>query len=298
MNLIQSINKKTRWIVHRFCVDHFPRIIIDRIWRREYGYTVDWKNPRDLNEKIQWLTCYGDTRLWPVLADKYRVRDYVAKKGYTHLLTQLYGVWTNAKDIDFDSLPERFVLKCNHDCGSAIIVDKSKGFDREAIICELNNKLRKKFGYDHCEPHYNRIPARVVAEEYLESKSDTFSKSLVDYKVWCFNGKACSIFVCYNRQRDSVFINLYDLNWHAHPEYMVYSQHFRQAEDIVRKPDSFDAMIRAAEDLSVGLPEARVDFYDIDGKLYFGEITLSSSRGRMEYFTKEYLKELGGKVVL
>lgn len=298
MKLIHTINKKARWIAHMFCVDLFPRIVIDRTWRREYGYTVNWKDPRDLNEKIQWLICYGDTRRWPALADKFRVRNYVAEKGYAHLLTQLYGVWKHAEDIDFDSLPDRFVLKCNHDCGSTIIIDKSKGVDREKIIRELNNNLHRKFGYDNCEPHYNRIPPRVIAEEYLESRNDTFSNSLVDYKVWCFDGKASSIFVCYNRQRDSLAISLFDLEWHAHPECLVYSQHFLPAEDTISKPDCLDAMIRTAEDLSIGLPEARIDFYDIDGKLYFGEITLTSSRGRMEYFTKDYLLELGRKVIL
>lgn len=289
----KRIINRIKWEHYKFLVDHYPRKVLDKIWKREFGYTVDWNNPRDLNEKIEWLICYGDTSKWPLLADKYRVREYVKQKGLGHLLPQLYGVWDDANKIEFSKLPKKFVLKCNHDCGSYQIINKEKGFDKEAIKDKLNKHLKQKFGYRHCEPHYNKIKPLIIAEEFLESTQDTFSTSLVDYKIWCFDGKPNCIFTCYNRDLLGMETNIYDLNWNVHPEYSVFNNHFRDGKGQIPKPIILEEMLKAASILSKNLPEARIDFYIVDGTLKFGEITLTSSCGRMKYFTEEYLKELG-----
>ena len=286
-------------IGYRFLVDHYPRVIIDHRWKRDYGYSIDWNNPRDLNEKIQWLICYGDTSLWPILADKYLVRDYVKSKGLGHLLPELYGVWEDANDIDFNTLPDKFVLKCNHDSGSTHIVDKAKGYSKEFLVRDLNDHLRYKFGYRFCEPHYNKIHPKIIAEQVLFSEKDSaFSSSLVDYKVWCFNGKPYSVWVCYNRDHDKTYVNEYDLEWIAHPEYSVFTDHYRDGHCLVPKPEPLSDMLEIAGRLSEGQPEVRVDFYIVDGRLYFGEMTLTSNYGRMAFYTKDYLIELGDQVKL
>lgn len=128
--------KHRRWLIM-----HNPRKVIDAIWQREFGYAVDWDNPRNLNEKIQWLICYGDTSQWPRLTDKHEVRRYVAEKGYSDLLIRQYGVWERTEQIDFESLPEKFVLKCNHDSGSVLIVDKKVGFNRDEVVGRFNKKV-------------------------------------------------------------------------------------------------------------------------------------------------------------
>ena len=283
---------------YNYLVDHYPRIIIDRIWKKNYGRKMNWKNPVDINEKIQWLICYGDTSLWPTLADKYKVREYVTNLGYGHILPELYGHWENANDIDFDALPEKFVIKCNHDCGSCHIIDKKKGFDKKAIVSELNACLKRKFGYRNCETHYNKIQPMIIAEQFLESKQDSFSSSLIDYKVWCFDGKPYSIFVCYNRDHLVKDVNVYDTMWNVHPEYSIFTSTCKDGMGRCPKPIALEEMLEAASILSKGQPEVRVDFYIVDGKLYFGELTLTSSRGRMDYFTKDYLIELGNQVKL
>ena len=294
MNMLYRIKS----FIYNYLVDHYPRIIIDRIWKKTYGRKMNWKNPIDINEKIQWLICYGNTSLWPTLADKYKVREYVTNLGYGHLLPELYGHWEDANDINFDALPDKFIIKCNHDSGSWQIIDKEKGFDKKEITNKLNASLRKKFGYRYCEPHYNKIQPQIIAEQFLESKQDSFSSSLVDYKVWCFDGKPFSIFVCYNRDHHGIDVNLYDLSWQVHPEYSVFSPHYRNGKGIVPKPKNLEMILKVASDLSMGLPEARVDFYIVNGKMYFGEITLTSACGRMDYFTKEYLIELGNQIKL
>ncbi len=303
---LSSILSKAREIAgyerYKYRVDHCPQKIIDLIWQREYGYKIDWNNPKDLNEKIQWLICFGDTSNWPLLADKYRVREYVAKKGLSELLPELYGVWSDARDIDFTKLPEKFILRCNHDSGSTYIIDQSTEYDKEAIIIDLNKHLKKKYGYAFCEPHYNLIKPRVIAQEFLNSNTDSFSTQLVDYRVWCFHGKPYSIWVDYYpdnyRETHHKNIDVYDLNWNHHPEFESFSKRYQDGGGIVPRPENLSEMLDAAQILSENLPEARIDFYIVNGQLYFGEITLTSNRGRITHFTKEYLLELGNQIKL
>ena len=271
---------------------------VDRVWKNEFGYKVDWKNPRDINEKIQWLMCYGDTSLWSDLSDKIKVKEFLESRGYGDLVVPTLGVWERAKDIDYDALPERFVLKCNHDSGSTHIIDKKKGFDKEAINKDLDKHLKVKFGYVNGETYYNRIKSRILAEEYLEAKNEDFSSSAIDYKVWCFDGKPYSVWACYSRSAECAYVNIYDLDWNVHPEYSVFTDHYRNGEGKVPKPKTFDHMMTVAADLSKGFPEVRVDFYEIDGRLYFGEMTFATLAGKINFYTPEYLKELGDHVKL
>lgn len=293
-----NIKKQIKWQIRKFLIDHYPKMIIDHEWPGQFGRKIDWKNPRDINEKIQWLISYSDISEWTRLADKYRVREFVKERGLEHLLVELYGVWENAEDIDYDALPNKFVLKCNHDSGSVFIIDKAKGYDRNKINNELNDILKRKFGYLGCEPHYNRIKPCIIAEEFLEDRGNSFSKTLVDYKVWAFNGKVKSFWVCYNRSKDAVFVNIYDTDWNYHPECTVQTNHYRDGGGIVPRPQKLNDMISAASILSKGFPQVRVDFYEVNGVLYFGEMTFSSIGGRMDVYTKEYLAELGQEVVL
>ena len=295
--MILFILNKLKDFNYKYLVDHYPRVIIDKIWKRKYGYIIDWNHPRDLNEKIEWLICYGDTSGWPDLADKYKVRDYVWQKGFGEMLTRLYGIWNDAGAIDFNALPDRFVLKCNHDCGTSRIIDKTRPFDREDIVRHFNDCLKTKYGYNYCEPHYNKIKPLLFAEEYLPPDI-SLSSSQIDYKVWCFEGKATIILVCHSREQDSLLIDVYDLDWNAHPEYCVFSSKYKDGQGVIPRPVHLEEMVRTAEVLSTGLHEARIDFYSVKGRLYFGEITLTSASGRMTYFTKEFLVEIGNRIQL
>ena len=291
---------KCKHYVHLFLLDHFPKVIISRRWKREMGYSLDWKHPRDINEKIQWLLVYGDTSEWTRLADKYKVREYVKEKGLEHLLVPLYGVWDDTKQIDFDALPEKFVLKCNHDYGSTILVDKnSADYNRKDICEKLDNCMKKDFGYKG-ELHYRGIPRKIIAEKYLEmcDSDKALSSSIIDYKVWCFNGEPCSIITMYDRTKDSLINEAYDLDWNAHPEYLVPSRHCWIGNGKIPKPKSFSEMMEASSILSKGFPEVRVDFYEIDGRLFFGEMTFTSGEGMMKQYTPEYRKFLGDQVIL
>ena len=292
MFIRKVINKlKREW--YKYQVDHCPKNILSEKYRKTFGHEINWGNPQDLNEKIQWLQVYSDTSEWSRLTDKYLCREFIREKGYEHLLVDLLGVYHSAEEIDYDAMPEKFVLKCNHDSGSTQIIDKSKGFDKEAINRNLNSHLKVKFGYLGCEPHYNTIKPLIIAEEFLEDNQTTFSSSAVDYKVFCFNGKPHIIWAAYNRTKQSVETDSYDLNWNFLPDYYGENNHYLKGKGIVPRPKCLDEMIKVASDLSTGFPQVRVDFYEINGRLYFGEMTFTSNCGRMPFFSQKALDKMG-----
>ena len=271
---------------------------MDRDWRRSFGYTPNWKNPRDLNEKIQWLITYGDTSRWTELADKVRVKDYVIKCGYPDIVVPTLGVWDRAEDVDFDTLPRKFVIKCNHDSGSTYLVDKDKGFDEGRLREDLKCHLQDKFGYRFGEMYYNSIKPRILAEKFLEGYDSDVSSSIIDYKIWCFGGVPTGILTCFDRKKESLRMNQYDVGWNVHPEWSVFSDTFRDGQGLLQRPKNLEYMLEIAAKLSSGFPEVRVDLYDLGGKVYFGEMTFSSLCGKMTYYSKEYLKQLGEQVIL
>ena len=277
---------------HEWELDHHHDRVVQREWKKRYGRTIDWNHPADINEKIQWLMCFSDTSEWTRLSDKVRVRNYVAEKGFGDLLVPLLGTWNRSADIPWESLPEKFVLKCNHDSGSTHIIDAST--DREAVAAALDEALKQKYGYRHGEMHYNGIEPCILAEAYLDGGEAV----PVDYKVWCFDGKPYCIWACHGRTADHVYVNVYDLDWTPRPEASVFTDHYRDGGCSLPKPATLPQMLEAAAKLSEGFPEVRVDFYEIRGRLYFGEMTFASLMGRMDFYTDDFLKELGDQVIL
>ena len=266
------------------------RAVVRREWRRA-GNKMDFRHPRDINEKIQWLLCSPVSRGWDRYADKLAVRDYVAACGLEDLLVPLLGVWDSAEAIDFAALPRRAMLKCNHDSGSSFAVDKeAAGFDEAAVRAFFARKLRRKFGYVNGEMYYNRIRPRVLAEPFLEP--DPGRDSIPDFKVWCFDGKPYMVWACINRKKDSVEVCSYSPDWTKVPDADRPTPHYRAAGDIPR-PQHLERMLAAAATLSRGFPVVRVDFYEAGGKLYFSEMTFAPYGGRIDFHTPEYLRVLG-----
>ena len=265
---------------------------IQRIWKKEFGYRIDWDHPRDLNEKIQWLLCFSDTSEWSRLADKLQVREYVRSKGFEDLLVPLLGHWERPEDIPWDQLPERFVLKCNHDSNSTRIV--GPGTDREELSEHFRRRLRLHFGSLAGETFYNRIPPRILAEEYLDAGTEKPN----DYKVWCLDGKPYCIFACTEREGTYLKINVFHLDWTPWEGACAYDEHHRDGGYKAARPQQLERMLEVAEVLAEGFPEVRVDFYEVRGRLYFGEMTFASMAGRMHYFTPAFLREMGSHVTL
>lgn len=293
--ILRPVVRPLRSTIHRFMVDHFLKHELEKKWLNFAGTPIDWNNPKTLNEKIQWLICFSDTSEWTRLADKILVREFIKQKGFEDILIPLIGTWNDARDIDFDSLPDKCVLKCNHDSGSVVIIDKAKGYDKESAIEKLNGKLKLKYGYASCEPHYNKIKPCVLCEEFVDFElgGKNFSSSPIDYKIFCYNGVPDSILVVYNRNIESVELETYDLDWNHRPEWEATHIYYRKGRGIVPRPDSLSQMLSAARVLSAGFPQVRVDFYDVKGKLYFGEMTFTSDSGVMPYLSDEYQLRAG-----
>lgn len=277
----------------KFIMVYFPQKQAEYLYKQSFGKFIDWKHPRDLNEWINYFSFKTDTTIWTKLADKYKVREYVKEKGLENILIPLLGHWKSVEDIDFDSLPNSFVIKCNNGSGDAIIVQDKNQISFNNITNTLNQSLNRKFGLESAEPHYLRIKPCIIAEEYLPSTEI----SVIDYKVWCFNGDPYCIFTGSNRnhERHTVDFNVFDLEWNRMNVYMTE----RYKNDIfVPKPKHLEDMLKYAKKLSDGFPQVRVDFYEVNEKVYFGEMTFTSQCGRMDYFTPEFLKIMGQKVNL
>ena len=291
--------KQLRIKIGELLATYLPILYVNIQWRRFFGKKMDWENPKDLNEKIQWLKRYTDTSPWTILSDKFKVRDYVKQCGYEANLVKLYGCWKNAWDIEWNSLPKQFVLKVNNGSGDVILCYDKENINKEEIGKKLNNLLSKKFGASTYERHYTKIAPLIIAEELLDkAKQPIVSSSLIDYKIWCFNGTPECIWTCYNRSKKGIEVAVYDLNWVFHPEWSEFSSYYKKASMLLPRPASLTKMLEIASKLSKGFPQVRVDLYEVDGKTYFGEMTFTSDGGLMPYFSQNYLEYLGSKVVL
>ncbi len=279
--------------------NHCPEMLLKMRYRYVFKKPLNLKVPKDLNEKILWAKLYSDTTAWTRLADKYEVRKYVEEIGLSDYLVKLYAVWYNVKEVDFDALPDTFILKANNGDGKGTntIIKKSDLTEEKklGVLTMIDTWLhRKNIGTLHAEPHYKGMRPCVIAEEVLPL--DPGASSLTDYKIWCFNGKAYYVWVCNDRNRggNSAHVMTYDVNWNAHPEFSVFNSDYQRGE-IIPKPSNLDEMIRVAERLSQGFPELRVDLYNVQGKIYFGELTFTSQGGFMDFYTPEFNLELGSK---
>lgn len=258
--------------------EDYPAVL--QTWfERVTGDELDLENPITFNQKIQWLKLFDSTREKGVLADKYLVRDYVSDRiGSSHLVP-LLGVWENPDDIDFDLLPERFVLKATHGCGWNIIVKEKSNLNVREVKRKLRNWLKRDYSmmaglelqYRYCQP-------RVIAEKYLENENG----DLFDYKFFCFGGNVESIMFLKERS-SGLKMAFFDKEWRKLP--YVYS--CPRIEEEVPKPSFLREALQYAETLAQGFPHVRVDFYISHSGVRFGEMTFTTMSGVCKWSPKE-----------
>lgn len=248
----------------------------------ECGRKLELENPKRFNDKLQWLKLYYRNPLWTQMVDKYRVKQLVTDKVGKEYVIPCLGVWNKAEEIEWDSLPNQFVLKSNHDSGNSgvfIVKDKSK-IDKNKLIRRINRSLRKDASSAGREWPYRDVPRKVFAEQYLEDESG----ELRDYKFFCFDGKVKYLYVATERQSGNLKFNYFDMDfnplpmWQSHP----------QSDKPIPKPETFEKMKELAAILSKGLPEVRVDFYEVEGHVYFGEFTFFSLGGMATFHPDEW----------
>lgn len=244
-------------------------------YRLRVGRPLNTENPTTLNEKLQWLKFNYRFPLQSIVSDKLLVRDYVAEKIGAEYLIPLLGSWENYDDVDFDKLPEQFVLKCNHDSGGLVVcTDKSKLNHKEAKR-KLEKSLKSNFFYIGREYQYRNIKPRIICEQFISDNG----KVPMDYKIYCFNGKPDVILVCRDRFSNNSHRASYlyfDQDWKFQP---LNKEDENLVDVDILKPKNLDKMIEIARELSKDFFFARIDLYNIDGQIYFGEITLSPNSG-------------------
>lgn len=251
------------------------------------GKKLNLKNPVTYNEKLQWLKLYDRKPLYTEMVDKFAAKKYVAKIIGKEYIIPTIGVWSNPRDIQFDSLPNKFVLKSTHDSGGIKIIDKCQEFDKEEIISFFKKRLAHGTYEIQREWPYKNVPKRIIAEEFME---DDKRKELRDYKFFCFNGKVKALFIATDRQskRPTAFDFFdADFNWldirHGHPNAICKPE----------KPKNFELMKEIASKLSVGFPQLRVDLYEANGKVYFGELTFFHHGGIIPFDPEEWDYKFG-----
>lgn len=262
------------------------KLLLACAFRERMGYWMDFRHPRTLNEKIQWLKLYDRNPLYTVLADKRKVKKYVADKIGKKYIIPTLGVWKHFEEINFDFLPDRFVLKCTHDSGSAVIVKNKSCMDKEAARKKLEAALETNYYQISREWAYKNIRPEILAEQFIEEKLDG---GLKDYKIYNFGGKPYLIQVDFDRFCGHKR-NLYSTDWNYIRGEIEYPS---DEHVVIERPEVLDEMLWAAEKLSRGIPFIRTDFYLVRGRILFGELTLYHGSG-FETFTPERLgMELG-----
>lgn len=260
------------------------------LFRLKTGKILNLENPRDFNEKLQWLKLYWRHPLVSKCADKYEVREYIKSCGCEEILNQLYGVYEDAREIDWDQLPEKFVLKATHGCGWNIICNDKSKLDKEKAKKQLNQWLKVDLSLHAAELHYGKIKPKIISERYIETDAGFFP---IDYKVFCFNGEPKVVRVTTDRGSGFKLSHL-NLNW----EELDIEKKEVKNEKIPKKPACYNQMLDYAKKLSAPFPFVRVDFYDFQGKPIFGEMTFTPSACMATYFTEKGLKILGDMLEL
>lgn len=249
------------------------------------GKKLDLKNPQTFNEKLQWLKLYDRNPEYTKMVDKYEVRKYIADKIGEEYLIPLLGVWDKFDDIDFSTLPDQFVLKCTHDSGGLVICkDKSK-LDIEAARKKINKCLKRNFYKLTREWPYKNVKPRIIAEKLMVDESGT---ELKDYKIFCFNGDPKAMFIATDRPHDTRF-DFFDTEFNHLP----FTNGHPNATKEIKRPKGLEEMVQLAEKLSQGMKQVRIDFYDINGKVYFGEITFFHWSGMVPFEPEEWDYKFG-----
>ena len=260
---------------------------------------INLNNPSTLSDKICWLSLNGNTDLYAQCTDKWEVRKYVEAKGLTDILVPVYGnAVDNVMDIPIEKYPDQFVVKATHGCKMNYICMDKNNLDMEQFKKIVQKWLNTTYGTYSVEPHYRNISHRVYCEKYLGE-----SHELIDYKIFCYNGQPQYIMICSEREKQeenkpsTVGLSLYDTQWNEIPELTTWKGHY-PAKKKVEKPKTLDSMLEIAAILSADFRFVRVDLYEVNGKVYFGELTFTPANGVLPSFTSKFRKEEGAKLVI
>ncbi|MFR6064927.1 MAG: ATP-grasp fold amidoligase family protein [Eubacterium sp.] len=278
-----EISKPIRNSVKRVLTFISPKLGTSLNYKYSTGQWLDWNNPQDINAKINILkvTEYYNNPVVTKCIDKYLIREYLKEKGLEELCPKLYGVYEKADEIDWNGLPNQFAVKCNHACGTNIIVDDKSKLDFEAAKKQLDKWMKMDY-WREGEIQYKYIKKKIIIEEYLGA-----GEELKTYKFFCFNGEPKVLYISLDEDR---FIDYYDMDFNKLPYSLPEHEHYPKT---ISKPENFDKMIEISKKLSNDFPFVRVDLYDSNGKIYISELTFVPTGGFMKIDPPNTLVEWG-----
>ncbi|MBO4784627.1 MAG: glycosyl transferase [Lachnospiraceae bacterium] len=275
--------KVCKWLLHFVEPEQIPdKLFLKYQYHYVFGEKLNLKHPKKFNEKLQWLKLYDRNPLYTTLVDKSAVKGWVADKIGEEFVIPTLAVYDNVNQIDLDELPDQFVLKCTHDSGSVFICKDKRSFNLEEAKRVLDIKLKTDFYIKYREWPYKNVIPRVIAEEYKEDSSG----ELRDYKVYAFNGKCDYLMFCFDRSKGETKFFYFDKKWNLRKNLSCDGLKYGDSIQIP-KPQNLDLIFQTAEFLSVGIPFVRIDFYEVEGNLYFGEFTFFPTGGIDDTRTEE-----------
>ncbi len=288
------LSKIVETILDLLNVRGYLMFLPDEVWlkykyKRRFGKPLDLNNPITYNQKLQWLKLNDRNPEYTKMVDKHLAKEYVADKIGKEYIIPTLGVWDRFEDIDFDSLPDQFVLKCTHDSGGLVICRNKAELDIKAAKRKIKKCFKRNYYWHGREWVYKDVKPRIIAEQYME---DTKSQELMDYKFYCFNGEAKVLLLVSDRQSagEPTKFDFFDMDF----QHLSVQRGHPNAVIPPEKPDCFEEMKVLVAKLSEGIPHVRVDFYEVDGKIYFGELTFAPGSG-MSPFTPTKWDEIFGQ---
>ncbi len=255
-------------------------------YRHRVKRKLDLKSPQTFNAKIQWLKLYDRNPKYTMMVDKYEVKKYIEETIGKQYLIPTIGVYDNFDDIDLEKLPNQFVMKCTHDSGSVVICKNKKEFDFEKAHKKLSKALKRNWFWEGREWAYKNVKPRIIIEKYLEDKN---VKELPDYKIMCFNGEPRMSFTCTERFNDGLKVTFFDIDWNKLP----FERSHPMSTKEIKKPKNYEKMLELSRILAKNIIFVRVDWYEINGKLYFGELTFYPGNGYEKFQPEEWDYKVG-----
>ena len=269
------------------------KMYLKLMYRARIKKKLELENPKTYNEKLQWLKLYDRRQEYTQMVDKYAVRQFVSDRiGEKYLVPLLGGPWSSFNEIDFDALPDQFVLKCTHDSGGVIICCEKENLDQKYSKRIIEKSLQRNYYKRSREWPYKNVNPQIIAEQYLTDESGT---ELKDYKFFAFDGTVKAVFVATDRYaKTETRFDFYDENF----QHLPFTNGHPNAKIAPHKPKNYDEMVKIAETLSRGFPHVRVDLYNVDGKIYFGELTLYHWSGMVPFEPEDWDRVFGDWISL
>lgn len=275
------------------------KVYLEWIFAQYMGYPLNLENPQTFCEKLNWLKLYGVKPEFTMMVDKAAVKEYVASLIGEEYIIHTYGIWKNVEDINWDILPNCFVIKCTHDSGGVVVCSDKSKLDIKVAEAKLDRGLKKNFSDLWKEKPYYDVKPQIIAEQYLENYDENGNRQygdLIDYKFFCFNGepKYCQVI----RDRRSIeTIDFYDMDW-IHQEFVGLNPVARNGHTPVARPRKLEEMKDICCKLSKNIPFVRIDLYYTNDKIYFGEITFYPASGLGVFTPRAWDKKLGDLIKL